>query len=165
MKKTQDFDMEIYVRKATISDIPKLTELYKGVIHTVNRKDYPDDEIEDWASCGDNEEHIEKLITELYFIVAENTQSQIIGFESISDKGHLHSMFVHKDFQRQGIASLLYREIENYARERNFHEITSEVSITARPFFEKQGFLVNEEWKRKANKLRLTNYKMSKRLR
>lgn len=40
--------------------------------------------------------------------------------------------------------------------------LTSEVSITAKPFFEKQGFQVDEEQKRKANQMCLTNYKMSK---
>ena len=36
--------------------------------------------------------------------------------------------------------------------------------ITAKPFFEKQGLVVDEEQKRKVNQLYLTNYKMSKRL-
>ena len=40
--------------------------------------------------------------------------------------------------------------------------ITSEVSLTARPFFEKRGYIVEEEQKRKANQLSLTNFWMAK---
>ena len=51
---------------------------------------------------------------------------------------------------------------ENYAKEKGAEKLISEVSITAKPFFEKQGFKVDEEQKRRANKLCLINYKMSK---
>ena len=40
--------------------------------------------------------------------------------------------------------------------------IMSEVSLTARPFFEKRGYIVEKEQKRKANLLSLTNFWMAK---
>jgi putative acetyltransferase len=140
---------------------PELNRLYQETILAVNQKDYSTEEVEDWASCGNSLTHWEQLINELYFIVAENNKKQIAGFSSIRNDGYLYSMFVHKDFQRQGIASLLYNKIEEYAITKNIAKITSEVSITAKGFFERQGFKVDEEQKRKANKLSLTNYKMS----
>ncbi len=150
------------IRPATISDIPELSELYKNTVLSVNRKDYTAKEVEDWASCGDDLAHLQELFDEQHFIAAENEKSQIVGFASINDTGYMHSLFVHKDFQHQGIATLLYGALEKYAIEKGAEKITSEVSITAKPFFEKQGFVVDEEQKRKANKLYLTNYKMSK---
>jgi putative acetyltransferase len=150
------------IRTATVSDIPEMTELYKNTILFVNRKDYSAEEVEDWASCGDNMAHLHESFAEQHYIVAENEQKTIAGFASINDAGYMHTLFVHKDFQHQGIATLLYKAIEKYAKEKDAEKITSEVSITARPFFEKQGFVVDEEQKRKANQLCLTNYKMSK---
>lgn len=44
-------------------------------------------------------------------------------------------MFIHKDFQGKGVATLLLNEIERYAVAAGITRITSEVSITARPFF------------------------------
>lgn len=41
---------------------------------------------------------------------------------------------------------------------------TSEVSLTARPFFEQRGYIVTEEQKRRANQLSLTNFWMAKNL-
>lgn len=52
--------------------------------------------------------------------------------------GYLHSMFVHKDFQRKGIATLLLSEVEQIAEQYGVTQITSEVSLTARTFFEKK---------------------------
>ncbi len=152
------------IRQATISDIPEMNELYKNTVLTVNRKDYSAEEVEDWASCGNDIDHWDELLAEQHYIVTENDKKEIVGFASINDVGYMHTLFVHKDFQHQGIATLLYQAIEKYAREKCTEKITSEVSITARPFFEKQGFVVDEEQKRKANKLCLTNYKMSKQL-
>ena len=67
-------------------------------------------------------------------------------------------MFIHKDFQGKGIATILLNEIERYATARGIMRITSEVSLTARPFFEKRGYIVEVEQKRKANQLYLTNF-------
>ena len=67
-------------------------------------------------------------------------------------------MFVHKDFQGKGIATILLNEIERYATATGIIRITSEVSLTARPFFEQRGYIVTEEQKRRANQLSLTNF-------
>jgi putative acetyltransferase len=150
------------IRTATLSDIPELKELYQNTVLTVNRKDYSTAEIEDWASCGDDIAHLQRSFTEQYYVVAENKRQDIVGFASINDEGYMHTLFVHKDFQHQGVATLLYQYLEAYAQNKGVKKITSEVSITAKSFFEKQGFRVDQEQRRKANKLCLTNYKMSK---
>ncbi|MCD8043020.1 MAG: GNAT family N-acetyltransferase [Tannerellaceae bacterium] len=154
----------IKIRPANLTDVQDMNELYKNTILTVNRKDYTIEEVEDWASCGDEIAHWDELFQEQNYVVAENEQGTMVGFASVNDIGYIHTMFVHKDFQHQGIATSLYKYIEEYAKGKGAEKLTSEVSITAKPFFEKQGFLVDEEQKRKANQLCLTNYKMSKQL-
>lgn len=150
------------IREASALDLSALNELYKNTILTINRKDYTQEEVKDWASCGDDMNHWEQLIKDQHYVVAEDNDNIIVGFGSVNDVGYMHTLFVHKDFQHQGVASLLYEYLENYAKEKGAEKLTSEVSITAKPFFEKQGFQVDEEQKRQANKLCLTNYKMSK---
>ena len=73
-------------------------------------------------------------------------------------------MFIHKEFQGKGIATILLNEIERYATARGIMRITSEVSLTARPFLEKRGYIVEVEQKRKATQLYLTNFWMAIRL-
>lgn len=150
------------IRAAQQSDVIELRDLYKNTVLAVNKRDYSLEEVEDWASCGDDLSHIGQMIETHYFIVAVDQLSQLVGFSSITPQGYLHSMFVHKDFQGKGIATLLLNEIEQYAMANEIMRITSEVSITARPFFEKWGYTVKAEQKRRANQLSLTNYWMEK---
>lgn len=151
------------LRTAQQADVAEIIDLYKNTVLSINRRDYSQEEVEDWASCGDNTSKIEKMIQTHYFIVAINQLSHVVGFASITPQGYLHSMFVHKEFQSKGVATTLLKEIERYANETGIRHITSEVSITARSFFEKRGYTVEWEQKRKANQLSLTNYWMAKR--
>ena len=153
---------DFMIRVALQSDTVELKQLFQNTVLAINRRDYSQAEVEDWASCGDDLSNIEDMIKTHYFIVAVNQQSEIVGFSSITPQGYLHSMFVHKDFQGEGIATILLNEIEQYAITNGIMRITSEVSLTARPFFEKRGYIVEEEQKRKANQLSLTNFWMAK---
>lgn len=152
------------IRIAQQSDALELMSLFQETVLHINKRDYSEAEVADWASCGNDLSHIKDMIKAHYFIVATNQQSQIVGFSSITHQGYLHSMFIHKDFQGKGIATILLNEIERYATARGIMRITSEVSLTARPFFEKRGYIVEVEQKRKANQLYLTNFWMAKRL-
>ena len=103
------------IRAALQSDAVELKKLFQNTVLAINRRDYSQAEVEDWASCGDDLSNIENMIKTHYFIVAVNQQSEIVGFSSITPQGYLHSMFVHKDFQGEGIATILLNEIEQYA--------------------------------------------------
>lgn len=144
------------------SDVVALRQLFMDTVLTVNRRDYSAEEVEDWASCGGDEARWMDLIARLRVSVAEDTQAQIVGFAAISNDGYLDFMFVHKDFQGQGLGTLLLEDAENYALERGAARITSEVSITARSFFERRGYRVIRQQLRRAKNLLLINFVMEK---
>ena len=160
----KNMNTDFTIRIAQQSDALELMSLFQETVLHINKRDYSEAEVEDWASCGNDISHIKEMIRTHFFIVATNQQLQVVGFASITQQGYLHSMFVHKDFQGQGIATLLLKEIERYATTNGITRITSEVSLTARPFFEQRGYIVTEEQKRRANQLYLTNFWMAKRL-
>lgn len=160
----KNMNTDFTIRIAQQSDALELMSLFQETVLHINKRDYSEAEVADWASCGNDLSHIKDMIKTHYFIVATNQQSQIVGFSSITYQGYLHSKFVHKDFQGKGIATILLNEIERYATATGIMRITSEVSLTARPFFEKRGYIVEVEQKRKANQLYLTNFWMAKSL-
>ena len=141
-----------------------MRELFRTTVLTVNSKDYTKEEVEDWTSCGDSVAHWKNLLAKNDYVGAIDRQGKIIGFSSVNAEGYLHSMFVHKDQQGKGLATLLLSEVEKIARKYDVHKINVEASITARPFFEKHGYKVVKEQKAKANRLWLTNYVMEKAL-
>ena len=163
-KEEWDSVQHLSIRPLTGLDIPEMQELFRSTVLSVNSKDYTKEEAEDWASCGDSVEHWKELLAKNDYIAALDGQGNIIGFSSINTDGCLHSMFVHKDWQRKGVATLLLSEVEKMARRYGAHKISVEVSITARPFFEKRGYKAVKEQKARANRLYLTNYVMEKTL-
>ena len=140
------------IRPITDQDIPKLLELFRSTVLTVNSRDYTKEETEHWK----------ELLAKNDFIGALDRQGNIIGFSSMDCNGHLHSMFVHKNWQGCGVATQLLSEVEKVAQKYGVDKIHSEVSITARSFFEQHGYRTMKEQKQKANQLFLTNYKMEK---
>ena len=120
------------IRPMTVLDIPECQTLFRSTVLIVN-------------SIG-----------------ALDEQDGIIGFSSMNTEGYLHSMFVHKDWQHKGVASLLLSEVEKMAHGYGVYKISVEVSITARPFFEKRGYKMVKVQKARANRLYLTNYVMEK---
>lgn len=143
-------------------DIPEMQELFRSTVLNVNIRHYTKEEVEDWASCGDSVEHLKELLSHNHFIGAFDEASRMVGFSSMNKDGYLHSMFVHKDWQGKGVATQLLSEVEHIARQWGVAEITSEVSLTARPFFEKKGYEIVKMQKHRANKLELTNFIMRK---
>jgi len=72
---------------------------------------------------------------------------------------------VHKDFQKQGIASKLLLELERKAETLQADVISSDVSITVRSFFENRGYDVIKENINRVNEIDLINYRVEKNLR
>ena len=152
------------IRRLTEQDIPEIRELFRSTVLNVNSRDYTKEEVEDWASCMDNKAHVMELLSKNCFIAVFLSNKKMIGYSSMDSKGHLHSMFVHKDWQGKGVGTLLISEVEKIAEKYDVSEIVSEVSLTARSFFESKGYTVVKIQKSKARKLELTNFVMRKRL-
>ncbi len=150
------------IRPLEEKDLYDMQNLFRSTVLNVNIKDYTKEEVEDWASCGDDIEHWKELLSSNQYVGAFNEQNYLIGFSSMNKNGYLHSIFVHKDWQCKGIATQLLYEVEKIARQYEVKEITSDVSKTARLFFEHKGYVVECEQKQHANRLKLTNYKMKK---
>ena len=149
------------IREATKNDIEEIKDLCMQTILTVNRKDYTEEETIDWASCGESTQRWEERFDEQTYWVFE-INNIIAGVGSLKEGNHIGSFFVHKDFQRQGVGQKIITHILDYAVSLKTKKVDSEVSLTARPFFEKNGFYVVKQQQAKANKLYLTNFLMEK---
>jgi putative acetyltransferase len=88
----------------------------------------------------------------------------LVGFAELTDDGHVDCMYVHKDYQGRSIAHNLLEELLQLAQQRNYEVLTTESSITAKPFFEKHGFNVTHVKKKLYNGKEFTNYIMIKQL-
>lgn len=152
------------IRRYKTEDCPEIIQLFYDTVHTVNVKDYNPDQLDAWASKDDDISKWDKSLSANYTIVLES-DSIIIGFGDLDSTGYFDHLFVHKGFQSQGIATLIVNEIERYARKNNILIITTEASITAKPFFIKRGYRVIQQQTVERKGQMLINFLMRKQLR
>lgn len=155
--------LNLLIRPAKSNDLIAMQKMFVDTISTICKDDYTPNQIKAWtSSIEDTERWTDKLHSQ-YFLIAE-VDNKIVGYASLDANDCLDFLYVHKDFQRQGIAKQLYAEIEKEAIKRKAFLLTSEVSRTATPFFEKMGFKIVFEQTNLIKNEVLVNYKMSKQL-
>ena len=145
------------LRKYKPSDCKQISELFYNTVHNVNCKDYTKNQLNAWANGMIDLEEWNKSLTEHYTLVMMEGDI-IVGFADIDQFGYLDRLYVHKDYQRKGIASMLCDELEKVASEK----VITHSSITAKIFFEKRNYKVIKQQEVKKNGVSLTNYIMEK---
>jgi GNAT superfamily N-acetyltransferase len=152
------------IRYYEAGDAPAVTRLFYETVHSVNRADYSQEQVEAWAPEVPYPEVWHARMAGRLTLVAEEC-GEVVGFAELEEDGHLDTLFCRNDTVRRGVGSLLYEAVEREARERGIGRIFTEVSVTARPFFERQGFRVVRERRVERLGTLLTNFAMEKPLR
>jgi putative acetyltransferase len=129
-------------RKATLNDLIEMQQLFIDTILTICKYDYSSEELEVWASSVEKTERWHDVINNQFVILAE-IDTKIVGYATLKNGNYIDFFYVHKDFQRKGIADKLLSKIETEAKKLNLQVLSSDISITAKPFFEKKGFYHN----------------------
>lgn len=146
------------IRKYKDIDFNEIADLFYNTVHTVNLKDYTQEQVDVWATGKLDPNRWNKSLLENYSIVAIE-EGQIVGFGDIDKTNYLDRLYVHKDFQGRGVATAICDELEKHA---NGDAISVHASITAKPFFEKRGYKVIKEQQVELAGVFLTNYVMEK---
>lgn len=156
--------MNISIRHLKQNDIATCIKLFHETVHTANAKDYHIDQLNVWAPEGitPNDDRWLSLLKNTSLIA--EIDSNVVGFIDMTNSGYLDRLFVHKDFQRRGIARSLLLELERIAKKNGIIEITTEASITAKPFFTAHGYQVVIEQEKKVSGIVLINYLMKKKI-
>jgi putative acetyltransferase len=154
---------QVTLRHATIEDCDAIRTLFRDTIRTVNVADYDAAQIAAWSKGWEIRPPWEARINYQYFLLAE-IEGVLVGFCSLEPDGHLDLLYVHAAHQGQGIAHILYHAIEAEAKALGLAGIYSEVSITARTFFERQGFTIVTPQTVHVRGVDIINYQMRKAL-
>ena len=88
----------------------------------------------------------------------------IVGFFELEDNGHIDCFYVHHNHQGEGVGQLMMTTILKLANNKKLTEVYAEVSITAKPFFEKNGFITEYKNVVVREEQELINYTMRKQL-
>jgi len=152
---------KVQVRCYQDGDAKHIASIYYNTVHTVNAKDYTEEQLNAWAPYHDNYAAWQEKCAKLNPFVA-TIDGTIVGFAEFEPNGHIDCFYVHHEFQGAGVGAALMREIEMEAREKLLPRIYAEVSITAKPFFVSKGFQVIKQQTVQIRDIELTNFFMEK---
>ena len=145
------------LRPYRTEDCPALTKLFYQTVHTVNAKDYTPPQLDAWADGHPDLAAWDSSLSAHLSLVAV-CDGVIAGFADMAPDGYLDRLYVHRDFQRQGIATALCDALEQAVP----GPYETHASITARPFFEQRGYRVVRQQQVLRKGIMLTNYVMRK---
>ena len=146
------------LREYTPSDCAQMAKLFYQTVHSVNAQDYTREQLDAWATGEVDLQAWDKSFRAHRTIVATEN-GEIVGFGDMDGSGYLDRLYVHKDFQRQGIASAICDELERFAAGKTF---TTHASITAKSFFQHRGYCVVRQQEVIRHGVALTNFVIEK---
>ena len=148
------------IRKFRPHDLGEIAKLYYDTVHTINRRDYTDEQINAWAPrYSDTCFWEDRFKSREVFVVEEGI---IVGFFEFYKCGHIDCFYVHHLWQGKGVGTLMLTHIENLASDLKLDRLFADVSITAKPFFLNKGFKITGEQEVIYNGVKFKNYQMEK---
>ncbi|WP_330573683.1 GNAT family N-acetyltransferase [Peptacetobacter hominis] len=149
----------IHIRRYKSDDVYNMAKLFYDTVHSINLNDYNEEQVNAWANGNVDLKLWDERYLNSYTVISED-KDIMVGFGNIDKSGYLDMLYVHKDYQKMGIATMICNELEKQAD----NCVSVHASITAKPFFEKRGYIVIKEQRVNIRGVYLTNYVMEKRV-
>ncbi len=145
--------MKASLRPFLKEDVEQLAEIMCASIEELTQEDYDEDQRLAWISVLEDGDAFIKRLSEQLTILAI-VEGEPVGFASLRGKDELDLLYVHPDVVRNGVGSMLVDALEKLAGARGATAMLTNSSETARPFFEKRGYLaqsrnttnIGDEW-------------------
>lgn len=148
------------IRPYRPADLPAITALFYDTVHTVNAADYTPAQLDAWATGQVDEAAWNASFLQHTTFVAE-AGGVIVGFGDMDETGYLDRLYVHRDYQRRGVARAICDALEQAVPSRCY---VTHASITARPFFEARGYRVVTPQTVERFGVEMTNFVMERRI-
>ena len=134
----------LLIRRHKQGEESALFDVYYSAVHLIASQDYTPEQIQAWAPADLDPILWKTTICNINPFVAELNGS-IVGYADLQSNGYIDHFFVSGKHPRQGVGSQLMTHLLKEARATSVQELTSDVSRTAQPFYERFGFTVVEQ--------------------
>jgi putative acetyltransferase len=131
--------MTVALRPYLAADAPRCAAIFRASIEEIASEDYSEAQCEAWAERAEDVAAFGKgLAGDLTLLATED--GEIAGFASLKGDSHVEMLFVDPEHARRGVATVLLEALTKLAQARGAKELTSDVSDTAKPLFDRLGF-------------------------
>ncbi|EOB4245219.1 N-acetyltransferase family protein [Vibrio metschnikovii] len=151
----------ITIRNYSEEDAKALWDIHFYTIRNINTRDYSQAQVEAWAPERLDLSVWERRMKGLSPFVAE-IDGVIVGYTDLQANGLIDHFFCHHEYQGKGVGKALMNHVFKVGNSRGIKRYFSEVSITARPFYEHFGFKVVQAQEMEVRGQKLRNFVMEK---
>ena len=152
------------IRPFRPEDTPSVISLFRSTVLTVNLGHYSSEQVAAWSSLERSPEQWTRALLDGATFIADR-QGRVIGAAELKlAEARIGCFYVHRDYQRCGIGSRLLGAVVARAVSENLRTLSTESSITARPFFEQHGFHVVKAQEVEVKGVSMPNFVMTRRL-
>lgn len=151
------------VRDYERDDLRAIVAVFQRSVREIARRDYSRAQVAVWApEPADFGAWEKRLATGAVFV--SRREDKLAGFARIDATGEVDLLYVDPHFQRQGVATELLGSLVAWAEQNSVARLAANVSITARPFFERAGFRLLRSQTVERNGVTLDNFRMERSL-
>ena len=149
------------VREYQEHDLEAVVVLFGRSVRQIAGRDYDDLQIAVWApEHPDMDAWVDRLGSGTVLVAEEG--ERMAGFARLDEEGDIDLLYVDPAYERCRVAKRLINELTEIARGRGFRQLQADVSVTARLFFEAQGFELVESQLVERRGVAFKNYRMVK---
>lgn len=134
----------MHIRRFRAGEEVALFKVFHSAIHLIASRDYSQEQVYAWAPNDVSESLWAEKMQSISPFVAE-IDGQAVGYADLQPSGYIDHFFVSGNYPRRGIGASLMGAIHQEASRLGVVELTSDVSLTAQPFFERFGFHIVEQ--------------------
>ncbi len=152
---------KVQLRPYRPEDAPRLLSLFRNTIRRINCRDYTAEQIAAWASDDIDPGAWAARFEGRFVVVAEDAGGIPVGFAELAGgEGTIDRFYVSADHQGRGIGRRMLEVLLSEADRIGLPRLLVEASLTARPFFERQGFEVIAAQEVNCRGVTLVNFRM-----
>ena len=151
------------IRPCTPDDFDALAEIYRASVLAIGITAYTARQAAVWAAFADDSAAFTKLLGQGHALLAE-IDGEPAAFCHLHPGDHISLLYTAPAHARRGLATAVYRAIEDIARAGGQQVLTTDASRLSRPFFERQGFVVRRTEETIRQGVSFERFQMEKRL-
>lgn len=134
----------MHIRPFRSGEERALHAVFHSAVHGLASRDYTREQIEAWAPANLDQDLWSRRMHGIQPFVVEH-EGEVVAYADVQYSGYIDHFFVRATHARRGVGSMLMTHLHAEARTRTIAMLSSDVSRTAQPFFEKFGFSVAEQ--------------------
>ena len=147
------------IRRYQPGDEIQIRQIFHDAIRQLARADYTPGQLNAWASRRTDADEWRKRC-EMKMPYVKELDGQVVGFIEFDPDGHIDCTYVDPAHARRGVMTEIMEAVKQEANEMGLTKLFAEVSKTARPFFERHGFVWVQDNRVSIDGISLENFVM-----